>query len=135
MFRPFIGLVLLVLAIMPVLPQQDETLTVVTYDSFAISEGVQQQFEDETGITLEILRLADAGAMVNQSIISRNNPLGDVLYGVDNTFLSRALEAELFIPYETPGLANVPGQFRLDAEAFRATPVTFGDVCLNYDVA
>lgn len=135
MFRPFIGAVLLVLVIMPVLPQQGATLTVVTYDSFAISEGVQQQFEDETGITLEILRLADAGAMVNQSIISRNNPLGDVLYGVDNTFLSRALEAELFIPYESPGLANVPEQFQLDAEAFRATPVTFGDVCLNYDVA
>ncbi len=126
----------LVLVIMPVGAQDEgETLRLVTYDSFAISEEVQALFEEETGITLEILRLADAGMMVNQSILTINNPLGDVMYGVDNTFLSRALNADLFIPYESPLLAAVPEVFQIDSGEFRATPVTFGDVCLNYDVA
>ncbi len=116
------------------LSAQENTLTLVTYDSFAISEDVQTAFEEQAGVTLEIIRLADAGIMVNQSILSRENPLGDVLYGVDNTFLSRALDADLFVPYESPALENIPDAFKLDTE-FRVTPVTYGDVCLNYDVA
>jgi thiamine transport system substrate-binding protein len=60
---------------------------------------------------------------------------GDVLYGVDNTFLSRALEADLFVSYESPLLTDVPEEFQLDAGEFRVTPIDFGDVCLNYDVA
>lgn len=114
--------------------QDANTLTVVTHDSFNVSEDVLQAFMDETGITVEILRAGDAGQVVNQSILSKNNPLGDVLFGVDNTFLSRALDAEIFIPYESPYLAGVEEQFILDAE-HRVTPIDYGDVCLNYDIA
>jgi thiamine transport system substrate-binding protein len=106
----------------------------VTHDSFAVSEEVLAEFEEMTGITVEILRTGDAGTMVNQAILSKENPQGDVLYGVDNTFLSRALNADLFIPYESPALANVPDEFILDSE-HRVTPVDFGDVCLNYDAS
>ncbi|MCI0352784.1 MAG: thiamine ABC transporter substrate-binding protein, partial [Acidobacteriales bacterium] len=88
----------------------------------------------ETGVTVEILRTGDAGTMVNQAILSKENPQGDVLYGVDNTFLSRALSADLFIPYESPLLENVPAEFILDQE-HRVTPVDYGDVCLNYDAS
>lgn len=109
---------------------QGETLTVVAHDSFAYSEEVIAQFEQETGITVEVLRLGDAGAMLNQLILSRENPLGDVVFGVDNTFLSRALDAELFIEYESPALADVDEAFVIDP---RVTPVDYGDVCLNYD--
>jgi thiamine transport system substrate-binding protein len=131
----FILLASLLVLVVPGAAQDGETLVVVTYDSFAISEDVQTTFEAETGITLEFLRISDAGAMVNQSILSSGNPLGDVMYGVDNTFLGRALDADLFVPYEAEGLENVPEEFQLDAEDFRVTPVTYGDVCLNYDVA
>lgn len=122
------------LTLTPNIAQDDEAFTLVTYDSFALSEEVIAAFEEEAGVTLEILRLADAGVMVNQSILSKNNPLGDVIYGVDNTFLSRALNEDLFIPYESDSLENVPEEFRLDSD-HRVTPVTYGDVCLNYDVA
>lgn len=113
---------------------QDNVLTVVVHDSFAVSEDVLAAFEAETGITVEILRGGDAGVMVNQSILSKDNPLGDVLYGVDNNFLSRALDNDLFVPYESPLLADVPDEFELDAE-HHVTPVDYGDVCLNYDVS
>ncbi|MBL8131085.1 MAG: thiamine ABC transporter substrate-binding protein [Anaerolineae bacterium] len=112
---------------------QDSTVRLVTHDSFNVSEGVLAAFEQESGLTVEILRLGDAGTMVNQSILSRENPLGDVLYGVDNTFLSRALDADLFIPYESPLLERVDSSFSVPGSP--VVPVDFGDVCLNYDVA
>lgn len=114
--------------------QESTTLKVVTYDSFTISEDVLTAFEKESGITVEIVRLSDAGAMVNQVVLTRDNPLGDVLYGIDNTFLSRGLENDLFIAYESPLLEAIPDAFELDAE-HRVSPVTYGDVCLNYDRA
>ncbi|MCY4246648.1 MAG: thiamine ABC transporter substrate-binding protein [Chloroflexi bacterium] len=114
--------------------QAADTVVLVTHDSFAISESVLESFETQTGIVVEVLRAGDAGQMVNQAILSKNNPLGDALYGVDNTFLSRALDAEIFAPYQSPALATVAADF-LPADDFRVTPVDFGDVCLNYDIA
>ncbi len=109
-------------------------LRLVSYDSFNVSEDVLAAFTEETGIAVEILRLADAGAMVNQVILTKDNPLGDVLYGIDNTFLSRGLNADLFLPYESPLLEDVDPALIVD-DGYRVTPVAFGDVCLNYDTA
>jgi thiamine transport system substrate-binding protein len=127
---------LLALVAAPVLAQTDEgeTLTVVGHDSFAYSQAVLDGFTAQTGITVEVLRLGDAGTMVNQLILSKDAPLADVVYGVDNTFLSRALDADLFVPYESPALADVTDEFVLDAD-HRVTPVDYGDVCLNYDTS
>ena len=114
--------------------QEAERVVVLTHDSFAMTEEALAAFEEHTGVTVEILRSGDAGQMVNQAILSKNNPLGDVLYGVDNTFLSRALGAEIFAPYESPELQYVNVEFIPD-DTYRVTPVDFGDVCLNYDIA
>jgi thiamine transport system substrate-binding protein len=112
---------------------QDDLVTLITHDSFAVSEAVIEAFQAETGYTLEILRAGDAGILVNQSVLSAGNPLGDVLFGVDNTFLTRALDGAIFEPYASPALDNVPDEFELDAAQNRVTPIDFGDVCLNYD--
>ena len=114
---------------------QDEatTVTIMTHDSFNVSEDVLQAFQDESGIQIEILRAGDAGQVVNQAVLSAGNPLGDILFGVDNTFLSRALNADIFVPYESPLLENVHEQFVLDDD-FNVTPIDYGDVCLNYDI-
>ena len=114
--------------------QEAERVVVLTHDSFAMTEEVLAAFEEHTGVRVEILRSGDAGQMVNQAILSKNNPLGDVLYGVDNTFLSRALAAEIFAPYESPELQHVNEEFLPD-DSFRVTPIDYGDVCLNYDLA
>lgn len=115
------------------LPEQT-TITLVTHDSFDVGEDVLTAFTEQTGISVDIAPAGDAGATVNQAILTKDDPLGDVLFGVDNTFLSRALDEDLFLPYESPELAAVDPQFVLD-EQHRVTPVDFGDVCLNYDVA
>jgi thiamine transport system substrate-binding protein len=129
-----LGALLFVLILCLPTAAQDDVVTLVTHDSFSVSEEVLLAFEAETGIHVEILRSGDAGSMVNQSILSKSNPLGDVLFGIDNTFLSRALDNDLFLPYQSPALENVPEEFVLDPE-YHVTPIDYGDVCLNYDVA
>ncbi len=114
--------------------QESDTVVVITHDSFAISEATIAAFEAETGLKVEILRAGDAGQMVNKAILSKSNPLGDLLYGVENTFLSRALKAEIFLPYTSPALDAVPEDF-LPAAPYYVSPIDFGDVCLNYDIA
>lgn len=127
-------LLLVFVAACPVLAQETSRLIVLTHDSFAMTEEVLAAFEADSGVSVEILRSGDAGQMVNQAILSKNNPLGDLLYGVDNTFLSRALAAEIFAPYESPALKFV-GEGFLPDDRYRVTPINFGDVCLNYDIA
>lgn len=111
-----------------------QTLRVMVHDSFAISDEVLAVFEIENNVTVEFLLAGDTGSALNKAILSKNAPLADVFYGVDNTFLSRALEAEIFERYAAPALARIPDHFKLDP-GNRALPVDFGDVCLNYEVA
>ncbi len=115
-------------------PSGPRTLTLMAHDSFAVSPEVLTQFESEQNATVEILLSGDAGTMVNQAILSQGAPLADVLYGVDNSFLSRALDEGIFEPYESPLLGDIPDEFELDPE-HRALPVDYGDVCLNYEIA
>jgi thiamine transport system substrate-binding protein len=111
-----------------------EALTVMTHDSFAVSESVIQQFDEQNNAKVIFLKSGDTGAALNRAILSKNNPLADVFYGVDNTFLSRALDAGIYEAYHSPLLDVIPGQFKLDPED-RALPVDYGDVCINYDKA
>ncbi len=115
-------------------PPEPRTLRVMTHDSFAISDEVIAAFEEQYDAKVEILEAGDAGVMLNQAILSADNPQADVLYGIDNTFLSRALAGDIFEPYASPLLAKVPDHLKLDPQN-RALPVDYGDVCLNYDRA
>ena len=113
-------------------PQGPAELAVMTHDSFAVSEDVVQAFEDANNVQVTFLASGDTGAALNKAILSKDAPLADVFYGVDNTFISRALEADIFEPYQSPALANIPEEFQLDPEN-RLLPVDYGDVCINYD--
>ena len=110
----------------------DSTVTLVTHSSFAVSKSVLRAFTEQTGIKVKVLKNGDAGAALNQAILTKDDPLGDAFYGVDNTFLSRALEAGIFTPYTAKGLDRVPADLQLD-DRNRVTPIDTADVCINYD--
>ena len=103
----------------------------VTHDSFAVSEGIIESFEEATGITVNLLTGEDTGSMLSQIILTKDNPIADVVFGVDNTFLQRALDEDLFVSYRSPAVDRVPVELQLDAED-RVTPIDYGDVCVNY---
>jgi thiamine transport system substrate-binding protein len=113
--------------------EQPESLTLISHDSFAgsVNDETFATFTEETGIEVEMIAAGDAGSMVNQAALSTENPLADALFGVDDTFLSRALEEEIFVEHRSPLLDSLePG---LAPESEMVTPISFGDVCLNYD--
>lgn len=110
-----------------------KTVTLVSHDSWAASKSVIRAFEKQSGYTVKVLEDGDAGQAVNKAILTKDNPQGDVFFGVDNTLLSRALDNGLFQPYEAKGLDRVGAQFRLDKDKHRVTPVDYGDICVNYD--
>jgi thiamine transport system substrate-binding protein len=105
-------------------------LTVVTHDSFALDEELLADFEAETGYSLTFVAPGDGGALVNQLVLTKDSPLGDVVYGIDNTFAARAVDAGVLEPYTSPDLPDSAGEYVLD-EAL--TPVDVGDVCVNVD--
>ncbi|EFL38833.1 thiamine ABC transporter substrate-binding protein [Streptomyces griseoflavus] len=111
------------------------TVTLVSHNSWAVSKDVVAAFEKQSGYQLKVLEDGDAGQAVNKAILTKDNPQGDVFFGVDNTLLSRALDNGLFQPYEAKGSDLVLDEYRADQDKHRVTPVDSGDVCVNYDKA
>jgi thiamine transport system substrate-binding protein len=104
-----------------------QTLRVLTHDSFAVSQEIIDEFTAQTGITLEFLPAGDAGEVVNRAILT-------VLYGIDNSLLARAVSEDIFIPYQSSELKNIPKQFQFDENHF-LTPVDVGYINFNIDKA
>ncbi|WP_405923830.1 thiamine ABC transporter substrate binding subunit [Streptomyces sp. NBC_00035] len=112
-----------------------KTVTLVSHDSFAYSKDVLSAFEKESGYTVKVLKDGDAGQAVNKAILTKDNPQGDVFFGVDNTLLSRALDNGLFQSYEAKGSDLILPEYRVDEDKHRVTPIDTGDICVNYDKA
>jgi len=118
---------------------QTSTVTLMAYDSFPVADtalnAALESFTERTGLDVEILIAGDTGTMVSKAALTSGNPEGDVIWGVDNTFISRAVDAEVFEAYEPPAASSIAADLRAIAPDGLATPVTFGDVCVNVDLA
>jgi thiamine transport system substrate-binding protein len=120
---------------------EPRTLTLVAYDSFPAVDAdnpVHQalaEFTEQSGYDVELLVAGDTGTMLAKAELTAGNPEGDVLWGIDNTYLSRAVDAEIFEPYESDALAELPDALTQLVPNGEATPVDVGDVCVNYDIA
>jgi thiamine transport system substrate-binding protein len=106
-------------------------VVLVTHDSFAISKGVRQAFERESGLELRILQGGDANETLNRALLTAGDPQGDVIFGIDDSVLSRALEGDVLDEYRSPGLTTVAPDF--SAPDPHVTPIDHGEVCLNID--
>ena len=110
---------------------EGQTVRLITHDSFLVTDGLFDTFTEETGVTVEVLSAGDAGEVVARAVLTAGDPEGDVLFGIDTTFLQRGLDNDIFTPYSSPELESVPDEYELDAE-HRVVPIDVGDVCVNY---
>jgi thiamine transport system substrate-binding protein len=110
-----------------------DRVTLLAYDSFVLSDGVLEAFTERTGIEVEVATGGDAGELVARAVLTKGDPEADVLWGVDNTLLSRAVDEGIFEPYQSPELAAVPDDLVALVPGHDATPVDYGDVCVNAD--
>ena len=88
-------------------------VTLVAHDSFAISDESIAEFQEASGLELEIIRAGDAGSLTNRLVLTKDSPIADVVFGIDNTFR---------------GVADENGIVEGDL-----VPVDYADVCFNYD--
>ena len=112
-----------------------ETLVLVTHDSFSLSEGTLEAFTEQTGIAVEVQAAGDAGEVVNKLVLTKDSPLGDVVFGIDNTFASRAVNEGVLEDYVSVDLTAAEAPYLLPAGegGEQLTPITSGDVCVNVD--
>lgn len=105
---------------------QAAELRVLTHASFAVSKPLLAEFEKQNGVKLSIIKAGDAGEMVNKLILTRANPIADVVYGIDNTLIGKAEAAGVLLPMtDKGGVVALPGAVSID----------YGYVTLNYDKA
>ncbi|MGP7959477.1 thiamine ABC transporter substrate-binding protein [Sanguibacter sp. A247] len=106
-------------------------VTLLTHDSFELGDEQLAALKAK-GLDVKVVQVGDGGTLVNQLILTKDAPLGDVVFGVDNTFASRAIDAGVFEPYASPALPAAAAGLRV-AGGDAVTPVDQGDVCVNVD--
>ncbi|AZZ41248.1 thiamine ABC transporter substrate-binding protein [Acidipropionibacterium jensenii] len=111
-------------------PSKD--VTIVTHDSWAMSKNVVAEFTKKTGYRPKFVSQGDAGAVVNQMILTKDSPLGDAVFGIDNTFSGRAIQAGVLDPYSSAALPASAKDAAQDTDG-KLTPIDRGDVCINAD--
>ena len=113
-----------------------KTLVVATHDSWAMSKDVLADFEKKTGITVKAQPQGDAGQLTNKLVLTKDSPLADGVYGIDNTFASRAVDEGVLSSYGSKALPKSAESFQLGGDAAdKLTPVDYSDVCVNVDDA
>jgi thiamine transport system substrate-binding protein len=114
-----------------------KTVVVVTHDSWAMDKKVIADFEKQSGYTVKIRPTGDAGELTNKLVLTKDDPLGDAVFGIDNTFASRAASAGILQDYTSKAAAPSSAAYRLPTAsgAAKLTPVDYGDVCVNVDDA
>lgn len=112
----------------------DKPLVILTHDSFDIGDELINQFQKDYDAEVIIQKGGDAGEILTKAILTKDAPIADLIYGIDNTFLSRALNEDLFVPYRSPLIDQVPAKFHIDPK-YRVTPIDYGYVAVNYDLA
>lgn len=117
-------------------PDAEGAVQLVAYDAFVLDDDAAGAFDDEAGREISLLQQGDAGSMTTRAVLSAGNPEGDVLFGVDNTLLTRALDAELFEPLPDDILELVPEEYRVTGKgADTVVAIDTGQVCVNADTA
>ncbi len=112
-----------------------KTVVVASHDSWAMSKKVLAEFTRKTGYTVKVEPNGDAGQLTNKLVLTKGSPIADMVYGIDNTFASRAVEEGVLADYTPADLPASAATYALDVpqQAAQLTPVDYGDVCVNID--
>jgi len=112
---------------------EEKKLVIYTYDAFpgALEESIRNKLESG-GNKVDLIRFEDAGAVMARVLLEKNAPKADVVIGLDNTYLAKAFEEDLFLKYKPAGLSLVHEGLLVDPE-YRLIPFDYGSIALNYD--
>ena len=106
-------------------------LRVLAHNSFFLPKPLLAQFEAQTGVKLSVIKGGDSGELLNKLILTRAQPIADVVFGVDNAQYAKAKAANVLEPYAAGPLAGegVPTVGK------GVVAIDYSYVALNYDKA
>ena len=115
---------------------KEADLVIYTYDSFVAEWGsgpkVVPKFEKQYGVKVQLVSVGDAGQVLNRAILEKDRPKADIILGIDNNLLSKALEADILVPYKPRGLSRIPEELIFDG-SYRVIPFDHGYFAVVYD--
>ena len=133
----FLGLLLLAASRLGAAPTPETAdLTIYAYDSFVSEWGpagkVIPKFEEKYGVTVSVVSVGDAGQVLSRVILEKDQPRADIVIGIDNNLLARAIEEDILEPYRSPNIELIPEELRFDP-SFAVTPFDYGYFALVWD--
>lgn len=121
---------------------EGDTLVIYTYSSLleygddpeAVKQIVFDDFGDEHDVDVELKIFSDSGPMIAALRAEKNNPIADIVIGIDNIACLSVLDEGLLIPYDSPMLDNIDQSLidGLDSEN-RLIPFDYGVLALVYN--
>jgi thiamine transport system substrate-binding protein len=119
--------------LLPVYAQEE--LIIYAYDSFiswGLAEATMHKFEESNNCTITLIGTGDAGQVLNRLILEKDNPQADIIVGIDNNYLAKALQHDVLVPYKPANINVVPDDLILDP-TFHLTPFEYGFIAFVYD--
>ena len=107
-----------------------DELRVMVHSSFSVPKPLLAQFEAQNNVKLAVIKGGDAGEMLNKLILTRAKPVADVVFGIDNTLVGKALAAGVLEPALAQAVEPEFADFGTSLAA-----VDYGFVTLNFDKA
>jgi thiamine transport system substrate-binding protein len=116
--------------------ETEKTLVIYCYDSFASEWGpagtVIPPFEEKYGIKVELKSAGDSGQVLSRAVLEKDDPKADIIMGIDNNLLAKALQEDVIAEYKPQNSGMIPAHLVIDPK-YRAIPFDYGYFSINYD--
>ncbi|HCB34556.1 MAG TPA: hypothetical protein DEP69_05255, partial [Acidimicrobiaceae bacterium] len=107
-----------------------DTVRVLTHDDFHLPADALAEFEETTGLKVVVFRQADRAAVVDLLRRSADNPVADVVIGIDTLDVARVVADGLVEPHQPLRPEAIDPQLRLEGDWM--VPVSYLDACLVF---
>jgi thiamine transport system substrate-binding protein len=113
---------------------KEQELVVYTYDSFVswgLANATIPKFEEKYGVKVKLITLGDAGEVLNRLILEKDNPRADVVIGIDNNLIAKAIESGVLEPFKPSNIDVVPQELIFDP-TYHVVPFDYGFIAVVY---
>ncbi|MFA5698901.1 MAG: thiamine ABC transporter substrate binding subunit [Sphaerochaeta sp.] len=115
---------------------KERPLTVYAYDSFSGDWGpgseIVAAFEAKYSIPVEVISAGDGLEMLTRVIGEQAHPYADLVVGISDEMASRAYAADIFEPYHSSALGEIPSFLHFDDQE-RLLPFDYGNFAFIVD--
>ncbi|MCD6450206.1 MAG: thiamine ABC transporter substrate-binding protein [Thermotogaceae bacterium] len=109
-------------------------LVVYTYDSMVsgLAKKIEPLFEEKYGIDVKFVSFGDAGNIISRILLEGKKTQADVILGLDQNLLLKAVERGILFPYKPKNISRVKKELLKKKEDY-AVPFDYGAIAIVYN--